>query len=548
MLRSEEKPCNSTSALWSGRLDFLKGIGEARIVAKHKTLWEVLGLVVVASVVRFVSLDHPLWLDEAASILFAWQGYGGVVDALAVDSTPPLFYWLLTGWIAVFGDSEIALRALPATGGVLSVLATWYAARRLFPNKEWLPLVAGLLIALSPLAVYYGRECRMYAFCPLIAALALSTLNQALAQNTLRRWLAYSVVLTFGLYTHNFVVFLVPLAPLAALLVPNATLRGRTFVWALGASGGAVLAFSPWLPILVEQAGSGVTAWIPAVWEGTPPSMALFYSLEAMGVGGVYPDYLRGLSALDLGTAVRWISVLVLVGLLPWRWVRNRDHRRPLGLAILLLVLTTVVPWGLSFIKPIYVVGRYELLAIPALALLMAAGVQSLPRGLGLAALVVWLGLAGWTWKATSDMPINSFERDLAAQVHEQAGEGDVVVFTDYSRAVGEYYLQRWGSKATRKSYPSALEKHPGWYDVNDALAHPRETWADADALGRELAAVLREGRRVFVVDHTPGRRIQAVNSALYSAICHHMGKGHPSCLPRLNQPPVLTGYGPAVE
>ena len=97
--------------------------------------------------------------------LFAWQGFGGVVDALAVDSTPPLFYWMLSAWVSIFGDSEVALRALPAVGGVLSVVATWAAARHLFPKSRWIPLTAGLLVALSPLAVYYGRECRMYALC-----------------------------------------------------------------------------------------------------------------------------------------------------------------------------------------------------------------------------------------------------------------------------------------------------------------------------------------------------------------------------------------------
>ena len=116
-------------------------------MAKESKNWEVMGLVLGASLLRFVGLDHPLWLDEAASILFAWEGYGGVIEALAVDSTPPLFYWMLTGWVAVFGDSEIALRALPAIGGVLSVVATWWAARRFFPSHRWLPVVAGALVA-----------------------------------------------------------------------------------------------------------------------------------------------------------------------------------------------------------------------------------------------------------------------------------------------------------------------------------------------------------------------------------------------------------------
>ena len=518
-------------------------------MAGHKTVWEVLGLVVVASMLRFIGLDDPLWLDEAASILFAWQGYGGVVDALAVDSTPPLFYWMLTGWIGVFGDSELALRALPATGGVLSVVATWFAARRLFPDQRWVPGVAGLLIAVSPLAVYYGRECRMYAFCPLIGALAISTLYGALNQNTWRRWLAYTSVLAVGLYTHNFVIFLLPLAPVAALLVAEPGVRARTFVWSLGASVFAVVAFAPWLPILVDQASSGVTAWIPAVWEGTPPSMALIHSLEAMGVGGVYPEYLRGLGSLDMGIIARGVGLVLLLALLPWRWIRVRSHRRSLVLAVLLLLLTTVVPWIVSFVvKPIYVVGRYELLAMPGLALLMAAGVQSLPHKIGTAGLVLWLALAAGTIVVVTAAPSNTYERDLANRIHGQAEAEDVIVFTDYTRAVPEYYLKRWDSQATRRSFPPGQEAHPGWYDVEAALQNPAKTYGEADAMARELAVVLRGGHRVFVVNHTADARIQVVNTVLYRKLCEHMGPQHPSCLHRSGAGLGFVVYGPPAE
>src|SRR5262245_39832042 len=65
------------------------------------------------TVFRFYYPDpDTLWLDEACTVLTASQSPGGIIQALHEDGNPPLYYFLLHLWIAVFGDGEAGLRVL----------------------------------------------------------------------------------------------------------------------------------------------------------------------------------------------------------------------------------------------------------------------------------------------------------------------------------------------------------------------------------------------------------------------------------------------------
>src|SRR5688500_3310172 len=73
--------------------------------------------VAVGLVARFVSTS-PLWLDEALNVNIAALPLGEITEALRHDGHPPLFYWLLHGWMAVVGEGDVAARSL---SGLLSV-------------------------------------------------------------------------------------------------------------------------------------------------------------------------------------------------------------------------------------------------------------------------------------------------------------------------------------------------------------------------------------------------------------------------------------------
>ena len=137
-------------------------------------------MLLIAAGTRLYRLDaQSLWNDEGNSLRLAERRVSGLLDAAARDIHPPGYTLALKGWIALAGTSELALRLPSAFAGLLTVAAAIALGRQLYgPGAGAL---AGLFVALSPLAVYYSQEARMYAQLGLLAALRpLVNLSQRL--------------------------------------------------------------------------------------------------------------------------------------------------------------------------------------------------------------------------------------------------------------------------------------------------------------------------------------------------------------------------------
>lgn len=88
-------------------------------------------------------LDHrSLWLDELFTIDFAAPDaslHDALTERMATDRSPPLYYILVHLWMALFGNSAVALRSVNLIGiGVLAV-AMVYSRTRPWVGHAWLP-------------------------------------------------------------------------------------------------------------------------------------------------------------------------------------------------------------------------------------------------------------------------------------------------------------------------------------------------------------------------------------------------------------------------
>jgi 4-amino-4-deoxy-L-arabinose transferase-like glycosyltransferase len=113
--------------------------------------------------------------DEAFSLLAAQRWLTGTMDLYgpgSIESTPPLHYLLLSGWVAIAGPSEFAGRFLSVLAGVLLVAGAVAVGRAL--GQPRIGLFFGLLASVSPFLVAYSQTARSYS---LLACLGvLSTL------------------------------------------------------------------------------------------------------------------------------------------------------------------------------------------------------------------------------------------------------------------------------------------------------------------------------------------------------------------------------------
>lgn len=488
--------------------------------SRHRAL--AASVVLIAAFVRAIRIGHrPLWLDEASAALIAFRPPTAIVDAMTRDSNPPVFHWLLHFWIKIFGTSEVAVRSLPLILGVLSVLAIIMACWELFPSKPRVGLMAGAIAAMSPIHVYYSQECRMYTLTVLLGALAFLTLHRFLTLGRKRDMIAHSSLLTIGLYTHNYFLFILPLAPVAALLTPGVFARRRALNMTLIAVAAAGVLYIPWLPVLLRQSRSGLDWWIPEFWRDTPAILAPFRSFEVMGVGGAFPGYLRQLGLLGVTLPVGWLWTVVrivadiLAGVLVINGFRvalrepgERDGAVRLGI---LLVLPILLPIVVSFtIRPIYLVGRYEVVVFVAYAMLVGRGLEALisstvrtRRAAGFAAATLWVACAALCLTVSHRAQMSTDEKQLAEWIRSRVGPTDVVILPGFTRAVPEYYLTRWSVSCTRLSFPEEVAEHPGWFNSDKTLRDAEKTQAEAAVLARNVGEAVPSGGRVYLVAST---------------------------------------------
>ena len=126
-------------------------------------------LLLLSMALRLYRLDaQSFWYDEGNSARIAERSAQLIIEGAAGDIHPPLYYLLLSAWRAVAGESEAALRGLSVLCGVLLVLFTYLLGRDMLNPR--VGLIAAALAAISPFAIYYSQEARMYVMLAFLAA------------------------------------------------------------------------------------------------------------------------------------------------------------------------------------------------------------------------------------------------------------------------------------------------------------------------------------------------------------------------------------------
>ena len=149
----------------------------------------IVGLTILAAVLRFVSLGRPVELvfDEifyardACWYVFGSESVCGITD-LASRSHPPLGKWLIGAGIAAFGYDPTGWRVAVATAGTAAVPLTyllgWRLLRRHVPGRAATvgAGVASGLLAIDLLALVQSRVAMLDAFIALFVIAAVTAL------------------------------------------------------------------------------------------------------------------------------------------------------------------------------------------------------------------------------------------------------------------------------------------------------------------------------------------------------------------------------------
>jgi 4-amino-4-deoxy-L-arabinose transferase-like glycosyltransferase len=387
-------------------------------------------LTAAAFVLRLVGVDQSLAGDEYFTYdVVAGHGLRGVWHAVYTTSiTPPLHYVLAWMALKLGGDSTVLIRLPSLVFGTAIVPLIFVLGRRLGGFRTG--LLAAMLLALGPFAIWYSDEARTYATMMFLVAFSTLALLRALDADARRLWwVLYAVSACAALWSHYTAAFVVAAEGLWALWARRDHTRAL-----LLAQAAIVVGWLPWLPGFLEQRQNHLGVEIIDAYA----PLGLRNVLEVPAQTLVGHPYLP-LAEVPGATGMALAGVLLAL-VVAWAWTARRPARRGVPSLRsergLMVVLALATPTGLL----LYAVSGTSLYlprnlsaSLPALAIVVslvaAAGLRALPRRVeAIAAVALTALLVVVAVSAVGDDDQRPPYRAAAHYLDEHAGNADPVV------------------------------------------------------------------------------------------------------------------------
>ncbi len=450
-------------------------------------------VVVVGVMLRFVTRSD-LWLDEALSVNVARLPFGQIAPWLKHDGAPPLYYWLLHGWMSVFGTGDAAVRSMSGVFGVAALPLAWWCGRRVGDARTaWLAL---LVLAVNPFAIRYATETRMYGMEIMLVFAGILLVRRAIERPAPIRLALVALVAAALAWTHYWALGMLGAAVLvlafAARRSTEPAVRRALFLDAVAIVVGTATLLA-WLATLRYQSQHTGTPWAIAQLPPGPVATSL---LEF--AGGSHPE----------GQLLVYPMVLLAIfgafGVAAQGWRVELDARAPTSVrwealvGLLGLTAAATIAWlGGSGYQP-----RYAAIALPFFVLVVAKGIAVLDNArlrVGAVVLVVACGLVGGVRNVTEN---RTQAASVAAVIHDQAKPGDVVVYCPDQLAPATHrLLGRNDLREVKYPLDPVADPRVGLVDWVDYVARLN---ANPPELAARRAFALAGKHAVFVVT-SPG-------------------------------------------
>jgi mannosyltransferase len=366
----------------------------------------------IGFVARFYGIDSmPFWLDEVTTVNRSSLPFWSMVaDSLANHHLPS--YFAIAAVFGHYGTNEFVLRLPSAVFGAASCGVLFLIGRTLGGWRAG--LVAGLLLALSPLQVQYGQEARSYTFVILMMAIGFLGLVE-LARDPrgaslpfrspgarFAPWAIYTIGTVGALNVLSTAFFWLISANLAAvaILMDRTIDRGR-FLKRWLAAQLIVLVFTlPWfgaMDVFTDGQMTNATNWVPGITLHS--FVSVLSSLYLMRISRLINFHLFPAAIPGFGALVIVLAILGLARLRSWRSEgpsSETGQARSRTLVLALGIVTIVPPLAIlliSIVKPLWM-PRYLLWSSVPFLVFVGLGINQLPRRWQTGAAIVMVLLA----------------------------------------------------------------------------------------------------------------------------------------------------------
>lgn len=328
-------------------------------------------ILIVSLVLRIPRLEsRPIWYDEAFSIFLSQQPLERIISGTAPDTMPPLYYFLLHGWMSI--NQQIwFMRALNVVISVGIVALVYTLSTKLFGKSagKW----AALFAAISPLQIFFAQELRMYALLTLALLGYLYFFLQLWREQLSSRrywigWIGLIVCGSVAMYSHNLAIFSIIASNILLFFRREWRFLARLFLAQLVIG----LITLPWLVIVPQQIQKIQTAF----WTPQPGLIQVLQAVVAFHTNLPVPEWLLPIAVI---TSVQTIALVFY----ETKKTSRGNH------AVLALANFTLSPPLLLFVisyfmRPVFVPRAFMLSSLTYYALAGRAVSEVRNRSIGL--------------------------------------------------------------------------------------------------------------------------------------------------------------------
>lgn len=337
----------------------------------------ILLILLLGLILRVISLNQSLWLDEGINIMAAksFSFLGMITQYATADFHPPGWFAILWIWGKLFGYSEATVRMPSVIFGVLSIYIIYLIGKKLVSRN--LGLLTALLLAINPLHIYYSQEARMYALATLAVAI-----NIFLLVKMVRREKVNIILLIFSnlfVLLSDYIAYFIFPAQFFFLILKKDLLKK----WVLAFLIAVILNFW-WWPVFLRQLDVGATAS-----ANLPTWKFVNGAFDFKTIPLTFVKFIIG--RISLTNKILYAALLLpVVTLFAYLLLRGAGQlsKTPRKLLLSWLIVPPLVATIISFFIPVYNYFRI-LYVIGAFLLLIAGGILSFRKKLGYGFLIL---------------------------------------------------------------------------------------------------------------------------------------------------------------
>ncbi len=407
----------------------------------------VLAFIIIAS---YLIVDHialrSIWIDEAAVANVINYPFSQLLEKAILDGHHLSYIFPIKLWAEIFSDSELSLRIYSSLWTILLVSLMFKSGKYFFNSKK-VGIIAAFLTSTSYFLIWFSIQVRPYTQATFAGLASTYFFVKSVRENKKKDFILYTFFSIICIYNHTWLI-LIFFSHIAAILLNRGKVYTKKSIYI--SQSITILSMIPYIFILFKQSSLGVNSWITKV-----NPLVIFQSFSYLCYGLVIP-YLTA-------TAIAYFI-----------FISQKKKQEPFILKFIdfLLILYLFLPILSALIVsqfiPAYVAGRFEIVVLPALLLLLAKIWSKLDPKL---LILIFASIFILTYKNVLNekkeiQAYKSTDKTIAEDILDDIENNDVIITTELSYATLNYYLNHLNTNNKEFeliSFPSCIAKHPGW-------------------------------------------------------------------------------------